>query len=806
MQNMKKVALLLFSIISILAISGTVSAATLEVGPGHTYSTIQSAINAANSGDKIIVYDNSGAAYTYNENVNINKANLNFSTNGNVTVKASNANGDTFAVNANNPIISGFTITGATGTTAHSNVGSSGIYVANTYTATILNNIITGNYNGIYTKGGTSTITNNVVNANTHDGISTAGTSTITGNTITNNANGVDVRSGTGTVKSNTITNNRDNGVAVESASASNHATATIQGNEISYNSNNGIYFGKGVGKALSNSITNNGASGIRVVGIISGFPTINFNRILNNRVHGIYLISGIGTLNAENNWWGKNTGPTTGSAVGTDTCDEGTLTTLDASPYIKLRATASPGTINNYQTSQITADLTWNSNNVQPTGGYVPNGMGATYSVNSFYGTVDSPASTTNGKATSTFHANAYTPTQVTAPISVTVDGVTVPVNVVINAVVANIGMTITNNATNSNVNPYDIIKYTLTLHNAGPQDAHNVVLTTVLPLGLAWYSSPDGTWNSTTRTITWVIGTIGNTADIIKTFEVQACNVGAGQCLAPVASENHTEYPGSSTITSNPLYINKSPVAVSVTDNTNGGKVNVGDYVTYTITLHNAGPDNAENVWLKVMPLNFGLTYVSSDGGVYDTSSRSIIWNNLGTIAPGADLVKTFTVLVNINGAGKNVPVNVYQQNAATRAYTTGTDSIYVKKSVLSMTLADNTTGGQAHVGDLITYTVTIHNAGPDDAENVSAQILPLSCGFDFVSCSAGGVYNSTAKTIAWDSLGNVSSGGDVVLTYTVRVNSIIAGKTITSTASACQTGYTTRPKATDTVKIVS
>jgi len=51
-----------------LLVCGTASAAELHVGSGQTFSTIQSAVDAASEGDTIIVH-----AGSYTENVNINK-------------------------------------------------------------------------------------------------------------------------------------------------------------------------------------------------------------------------------------------------------------------------------------------------------------------------------------------------------------------------------------------------------------------------------------------------------------------------------------------------------------------------------------------------------------------------------------------------------------------------------------------------------------------------------------------------------------------------------------------------------------
>ncbi len=71
MKKIKSIIIGILLVASILAVISPVSAATLEVGPGKTYATINAAIGASNNGDTIIIYPG-----TYNENVTINKQNL----------------------------------------------------------------------------------------------------------------------------------------------------------------------------------------------------------------------------------------------------------------------------------------------------------------------------------------------------------------------------------------------------------------------------------------------------------------------------------------------------------------------------------------------------------------------------------------------------------------------------------------------------------------------------------------------------------------------------------------------------------
>jgi parallel beta-helix repeat protein len=67
------------------------------------------------------------------------------------------------------------------------------------------------------------------------------------------------------------------------------------------------------------NTITNNvsAGSGIHIAATVNaGNVSVNFNNIFNNQTYGINN-GGIGTLNAESNWWGKATGPTNTSNPG---------------------------------------------------------------------------------------------------------------------------------------------------------------------------------------------------------------------------------------------------------------------------------------------------------------------------------------------------------------------------------------------------------------------------------------------------------------------------------------------------------
>ena len=169
---------------------------------GTIYTTIQEAIDNALNGDTILT-GNTSYRETYTENLNINK-NVTLTAIGNVIIKALNSNKPTITIlgSGSGTVINGFTITGATNSTA--------IYIAPLTTATIINNTITGNNVGINNMGN-STVIGNII-SNNIVGINNIENSTITQNTIKDNSIGI-VACGTSNIHLNNIYNNTEYGL-----------------------------------------------------------------------------------------------------------------------------------------------------------------------------------------------------------------------------------------------------------------------------------------------------------------------------------------------------------------------------------------------------------------------------------------------------------------------------------------------------------------------------------------------------------------------------------------------------------------
>ena len=90
----------------------------------------------------------------------------------------------------------------------------------------------------------------------------------------------------------------------------------------------------------------------------------------------------------------------------------------------------------------------------------------------------------------------------------------------------------------------------------------------------------------------------------------------------------------------------------------------------------------------------------------------------------------------------------------------------------------------------GDLITYTVVVANAGPDDATNVLlADLLPLGVDLETVSTTQGTFinikdFNTGGDLVGW-TVGTLASGASATLTELATVGAGTEGSTLTNTA---------------------
>ena len=291
------------------------------------------------------------------------------------------------------------------------------------------------------------------------------------------------------------------------------------------------------------------------------------------------------------------------------------------------------------------------------------------------------------------------------------------------------------------SNPNFGDNVNYTVTVTNDGIGDAKDVVVRDVLGEGLKFVSATGNyTFDEVTRTVTWIVDLAKGES---KVFSVIATVVGYGNVT-------------------NSLVVGNKTTGVNVTvpeinpDKTVDNEIpNFGDNVTYTVTVTNDGIGDANNVVITDV-LDKGLKFLNATGNfTYDEKTGTITW--IVDLDKGE--TKTFNVNVTVLGYGV-LPNTVAVGNKTAVRNITVPEIITVKE----------VNSSDIHIGDEITYTITVSNSGKINATNVVIRdILPE--GLKFINASNGGVYDPVTGIITW--ILNITANSTVDLTADVCVN---------------------------------
>jgi uncharacterized repeat protein (TIGR01451 family) len=158
-----------------------------------------------------------------------------------------------------------------------------------------------------------------------------------------------------------------------------------------------------------------------------------------------------------------------------------------------------------------------------------------------------------------------------------------------------------------------------------------------------------------------------------------------------------------------------------------------NVGDTVTFTVTVLNGGPDTATGVSVHDA-LPAGLSFVSAipSQGTFDPATG--VWT-IGTVTT----VTPQTLQIQATVASPAVQVNTASVTATQSDPNPGNNSAgaTVTPQRADLAVAKSVDVPTPQVGDTVTFTVALTNRGPSAATGVSVQDL-LPAGLSFVSAT--------------------------------------------------------------------
>ena len=268
----------------------------------------------------------------------------------------------------------------------------------------------------------------------------------------------------------------------------------------------------------------------------------------------------------------------------------------------------------------------------------------------------------------------------------------------------------------------------YDIVIKNVGGSPARNVVVQDPIPRGVRLEGSDPQAFQSG-NTLVWKLGTMQ--AGQSRKISVKVTPLHAGQ-IGSVATVN---------------FIAKAagvakPVVPKLMFRMQGTpKAKLGEKITFRFKISNVGKTDAKNVWLRdIVP--DGLKHPGGDDLEY----------RIGTLAAGKSESISLTMTVAKPGRLTN------------RAYITAAGGVRLEaKSVVRVTaskLVIARTGPKRRLlGRVAVYQNMVTNGSTETVGNTTL-VESVPAGMDFVSASAGGVFDRKKRVVAWK-LGTLTPG---------------------------------------------
>ena len=255
----------------------------------------------------------------------------------------------------------------------------------------------------------------------------------------------------------------------------------------------------------------------------------------------------------------------------------------------------------------------------------------------------------------------------------------------------------------------------FTITLTNNGPNDATNILVNDPFRAGFT-YTPSIGSYDPTTGI--WTISRLANGATATLTISKHNMAPSDTGTIHNTASETQTTY-NPTPITPQTASLTVNPSAHVIMTKTSNGPVNVGQRGTFTITLTNNGPNDAQNVQVTdAIPSGFKL------GSLTMGSYYGDIWT-IPLLANGESATLTFNRVMTADDGGttKTNTASETQTTYNPTPITPQTATLYIYNVKLSIKKTTNKT--KYNAGDSVIYNIDVKNNGPDTATN---SLLPI------------------------------------------------------------------------------
>jgi len=349
---------------------------------------------------------------------------------------------------------------------------------------------------------------------------------------------------------------------------------------------------------------------------------------------------------------------------------------------------------------------------------------------------------------------------------------------------------LSLTNLADNRTPNVGDEVRFAIVVANAGPDAATGVAVSALLPAGLTLVSAIPSQGTYAAGTGRWTVGSINPALNASLQVVARVETSGDKSFKAEVIESDQIDpnsTPGNNVESEDDqqtVVISPTVIDLALTMTADRTKALIGQPVTFTLRLTNAGPSLATGIAVHDQ-LPEGLTFLSALSSVGSYDPATSLWT-LPSLAVGAvatlelvarfDLPRTLTVTAEVFAADQFDSNSTPNNNVPTE---NDQASVVIQPETADLVLVQTVSDSTPNLGESVTLTVTVNNQGPDAATGVTVRNL-LPPELSLVSATPSrGTYN--AATGIW-TIGEIANGQGVTLQLIVTP---IASGDIVSTA---------------------
>jgi uncharacterized repeat protein (TIGR01451 family) len=355
--------------------------------------------------------------------------------------------------------------------------------------------------------------------------------------------------------------------------------------------------------------------------------------------------------------------------------------------------------------------------------------------------------------------------------------------------------------------------VQYQITVTNLGPSDAIDgggVVLTDVLPAGAQFVSitPAQGSCDAAPSggSIDCALGSIADgdavTIDVVMTADCDTRGIITNTASAVTGGERDPNTPNTTDVDMTivgEVDLNSSKAdSVSVTP----GYVIAGETMTYTVTVNNPGPSDANNLTFTDQ-LPAGVTFVSgtdctdAGGGQVTCDIPQITCGNSAqrtfTVAVASSVAEGATLTNNVTG----ITQDETERNDADDVSTLNTAAR--RETDLVVSKIRTAPGGNCVPGESVNYTIIASNNGPSDATGATVTDTfdsNLTCNWTCAATGSASCTGAGSGSIS-DSV-NIAAGGGNFVTYSVSctIDPGMRGTLTNSASATIEAGTLTDP----------